>query len=129
MRFVDAMVGMALFGLWAFCLIDVIFTPRGTSRGLPKLAWIVVVLLLSWVGATLWLLVGRPRRAKWTAPVPDSAVQPGFAGAVNGEFEYERIGAADSVDCGSRDDYLRQFRARVEQQRERYRQSLREDQG
>ena len=129
MRFLESIFALALFGLWAFCLIDVVMTPRAACRRLPKPAWLVMVFLLSWIGATLWLLAGRPRRAAQPASVPADTV----AGQLPGRREYERIGAASMTsgagDSQAQEEYLRQCRARADEQRARYQRSLREDQG
>ncbi len=61
----DGVVGLALLALWLYCLIDVIATDSGTCRHLPKMVWLVLVLLLPDVGAILWLVMGRPERAGW----------------------------------------------------------------
>jgi hypothetical protein len=52
----------ALFAFWLFALVDCITTPAPLCRNLPKLLWIIVIVLLSDVGALLWVLAGRPRR-------------------------------------------------------------------
>lgn len=53
--------GFALIALavWLFCIIDVITTPNGETRNLPKLAWLMVVILLVDVGSIAWLIAGR----------------------------------------------------------------------
>jgi len=43
-----------------YALIDCIQTPDRTVRNLPKLAWIVLVALVSWVGPIAWFLAGAP---------------------------------------------------------------------
>lgn len=61
---------LVLLGLWAYCLLDVVTTPAEAVRNLPRLAWIIVVLLLSPFGSIMWLFFGRPHRAaddtSWT---------------------------------------------------------------
>jgi Phospholipase_D-nuclease N-terminal len=49
--------------LMIWCLIDCIQTPARDVRYLPKVGWIVVILLFSIIGSVAWLLAGRPRRA------------------------------------------------------------------
>jgi hypothetical protein len=124
-RFLDSILALALFGLWAFCLIDVIMTRPATCRRLPKLAWLVIVLLLSWIGAALWLSAGRPRRTTQTDLAPAGPVVEGRPG----EHGYERIGASSAGDSQAHEEYVRQLRARAEEQRARYQQSRRDDQG
>jgi phospholipase D-like protein len=58
----------ALFVLWLFALVDCITTPGPLCRNLPKLLWIVIIVLLSSVGAVLWLVAGRPRRRVRSGP-------------------------------------------------------------
>jgi hypothetical protein len=59
MLFADGALGLLLFGLWIFCIIDVITTPEGDCRNLPKVVWLLIVLLLPDIGAIVWLVAGR----------------------------------------------------------------------
>ncbi|AWS40061.1 hypothetical protein DKM19_00680 [Streptosporangium sp. 'caverna'] len=54
------LVGLALIAFWLYCLFDVITTPDEESRNLPKLLWVIIVVLLIPVGGLFWLLLGRP---------------------------------------------------------------------
>ncbi|MER6172188.1 PLDc N-terminal domain-containing protein [Streptosporangium sp. NPDC001681] len=54
------LVGLAIFAFWLYCLFDVITTPDEESRNLPKLLWVLIVVLLLAVGGLFWLLLGRP---------------------------------------------------------------------
>ena len=58
----DVVVTLALVGLWAFSLFDAVTSDPTRVRRLPKLVWIVLVVLLPDVGAVAWLLLGRPQR-------------------------------------------------------------------
>jgi len=49
--------------LMIWCLVDCIQTPARDVRYLPKIGWIVVILLFWVIGSIAWLLAGRPRRA------------------------------------------------------------------
>jgi hypothetical protein len=44
-----------------FTVVDVALIERSRVRGLPKPAWIVLVLLVPIVGGVLWFAVGRVR--------------------------------------------------------------------
>lgn len=61
-------------GLLLYCLIDCIQAPDGTVRNLPKWGWIVMIVLLPWIGPIAYLIAGRPRRedarngAPWAPP-------------------------------------------------------------
>ena len=57
MLFLDG--GLLLFALWVFCLVDVIVADELRVRNLPKVFWVLIVLLLPDVGSILWLVAGR----------------------------------------------------------------------
>ncbi len=44
-------------------LIDCLSTDESDVRNLPKLAWVFIILLFSPVGAIVWFVAGRPRKA------------------------------------------------------------------
>jgi hypothetical protein len=50
---------LCCWGLWLFCLIDVITTDESNMRNLPKLVWVPIVLFLFDIGSILWLVAGR----------------------------------------------------------------------
>lgn len=65
-------------GLLLYCLIDCIQAPDGTLRNLPKWGWIILIILVPWIGPIAYLIAGRPRRdgtsggRPWaTSPRPD----------------------------------------------------------
>jgi hypothetical protein len=60
----DGAAGIVLLALWLFCLVDVILTADHACRNLPKMLWLVVVLILPDVGSVLWLILGRPQGAR-----------------------------------------------------------------
>jgi hypothetical protein len=106
--FLDA--GILLFALWLFCIIDVIVMDEYRVRNLPKGVWLLIVLLLPDVGSLLWLIAGRP----W-----ESRARPATT-RVGREFpEYDRPGRHVAVNPEDDEAFLRQVRARAEEQRER----------
>ena len=54
------LAGIVLVGLWVFAIFDVISTPDGATRNLPKMVWLLIVFALPDIGAIAWLLLGRP---------------------------------------------------------------------
>jgi hypothetical protein len=54
------LVGILLLALWVYCIFDVVSTDESLMRNMPKVLWLVVVILLPTVGAVAWLLLGRP---------------------------------------------------------------------
>ncbi|MEU2788364.1 PLD nuclease N-terminal domain-containing protein [Streptomyces sp. NPDC007100] len=79
---------LVILALWIYAFIDCLNTPENQVRGLPKIAWVFIILLFGEVliGPVAWLVAGRPRRehaggapapwqrggrgpaAKWVAP-------------------------------------------------------------
>jgi hypothetical protein len=57
-------------GLLLYCLIDCIQAPDGTVRNLPKWGWIVLIVLVPWIGPVAYLIAGRPRREGVTSGAP-----------------------------------------------------------
>lgn len=54
-----------------FCAVDALMLDRLRIRGLPRWAWVLVVLLVPVVGSVLWLTVGRGRTRRTVAPDDD----------------------------------------------------------
>jgi hypothetical protein len=122
MLFFDGALGLLVFALWVFCLIDVITTDEMLCRNLQKTWWIIIVLLLMDVGAVLWLIAGRPwqggsgvetlaRGSRGRSVAPGSAYP-----------EYDRPGRFAATSPDDDDDFLRRCRERAEEQRRRYRE-------
>ena len=51
---------IAVLALWAYCIFDVISTDESLMRNMPKVLWLIVVIILPTVGSVAWLLLGRP---------------------------------------------------------------------
>ena len=54
---------IASFALIAYALVDVITTDAHLIRNLPKLLWVLVIILVPIIGPLTWLLLGRPQGA------------------------------------------------------------------
>ncbi|MBI1350439.1 MAG: hypothetical protein GC156_04895 [Actinomycetales bacterium] len=52
-----------LVAVYIYCIIDVLRTPGGEARTLPKWLWVVLVIFVPIVGSVLWLILGRVWRA------------------------------------------------------------------
>ena len=44
-----------------YCIYDVVTTHESIIRHLPKLVWLLIVVLFGDIGSLLWLGLGRPR--------------------------------------------------------------------
>ncbi|MEU7105285.1 PLD nuclease N-terminal domain-containing protein [Streptomyces sp. NPDC046215] len=54
---------LLILALWIYTFVDCLNTPEKEVRGLPKIAWVLIILLFGEVllGPVAWLLAGRPR--------------------------------------------------------------------
>ncbi|MDQ1701286.1 MAG: hypothetical protein QOF57_538 [Frankiaceae bacterium] len=107
----EGAIGMALLVLWIFCIIDVIRTPDVDTRNLPKLLWLLVVLIVPDVGSILWLLLGRPHG-------PAARREPRH-GHMNSFPEYDRPGRFAATNPDDDAEFLAAIRERAEAQRKR----------
>jgi hypothetical protein len=57
---VFAAIGLAVTAFWIWMLIDCI--QNEPSTGNDKLIWVLVIVLLGWVGAAIYFFVRRPSR-------------------------------------------------------------------
>jgi hypothetical protein len=63
MIFGEGVFGLLLLGFWIWAIFDVITTDEALVRNLPKFVWLLLVIILSEIGAIAWLLLGRPEHA------------------------------------------------------------------
>jgi Phospholipase_D-nuclease N-terminal len=73
-------------GLLIYALIDCIQTPDKAVRNLPRWGWLILIILIPYVGPIAWLFAGRPLRSgaaqrggPWPTSRPDSS-GPGSGG-------------------------------------------------
>jgi Phospholipase_D-nuclease N-terminal len=69
--------------LLIYCLIDVVQTPDSEVRNLPKVFWILLILVIPLIGGIGWLVAGRPARGSARQVALPSTRTAGFP-------EYER---------------------------------------
>ncbi len=62
---IAVVVGLAVCVLWIWMLIDAIQN-KGLSDG-EKVAWVLAIIFLHFIGAVLYFIIGRPKR---NAPLP-----------------------------------------------------------
>ena len=104
--------------LMVYCLVSAIIARDDEVRHLQKVWWILLILFFPVAGSIAWLVAGQPRRARVS---PDERRAPAFP-------EYDRPGRAAASDPAKDEEFLRQVRARAEEQRRRYEQQKREQQ-
>ncbi|MET9962994.1 PLD nuclease N-terminal domain-containing protein [Streptomyces sp. NPDC006326] len=71
---------LLIIALTIYAFIDCLNTPEEEVKHLPKVVWVLIILLFSIVGPVVWLFAGRQRaaigggsrgagrRAQWVAP-------------------------------------------------------------
>ena len=65
---IDGFFAFVVFGLWLYCIYDVITTEEVHVRNLPKMVWLFLVIFLFDIGALAWLLLGRPQNWQFARP-------------------------------------------------------------
>lgn len=108
----QAAFAVVVFCLWVYCLVQAISASEDRVRHLPKIGWILLVLLFPLVGSLAWLLVGQPVADR---PRPGERSVPSYP-------EYDRPGRAAATDSAGDEAFLEQVRERAEQQRRAYRE-------
>lgn len=69
---------LLILALTIYAFIDCLNTPEEDVKHLPKVVWVIIILLFSIVGPVVWLFAGkkrvtaggggRVRRTQWVAP-------------------------------------------------------------
>ncbi len=120
----DGALGLFMLGLWLFCIFDVITSDPADCRHLPKMVWLLLVIVLPDIGSIAWLVAGR----NWNA-AGGAANLPyrGNRGTAATFPEYDRPGRFRPSNPDDDEAFLRQLRERAEQQRRDHRRQR--DQG
>lgn len=105
--------------LLVYCVLNVITTPEDQVRNLPKLLWLVLVILLPLIGGIAWLVAGRPQNGR-----PGGLPYKGNSGRFP---EYERPGRAVAQNPDDDETFLRGLRERAEEQRRRAAESAKHE--
>ena len=58
LRVLPVLIGL---GLAIYALVDCIQTDESKVRGLPKVFWIILIVLITFVGPIAWLIAGKER--------------------------------------------------------------------
>lgn len=64
------LLALASVALTIFALADCIQTSDDQVRGIPRWGWIILVVLVPWIGPITWLLVGKDRFLHSDEPGP-----------------------------------------------------------
>lgn len=94
--------------LLVYCVLNIVTTPEGEVRNLPKLLWLLLVVVLPLVGGIAWLIAGRPQGPARSLPYKGNQGVPPM---------YDRPGRATAFRPEDDEAFLRGLRDRAEQQR------------
>lgn len=109
-------LGLLYLVILVIALIDIINTDDALIRGMPKIAWVLLVVVLPLIGALLWLAFGRPTGEER---------RQSASGAASAYPEYDRPGRFIPADPEADREFLQQLRDRAEQQRQAAREQQR----
>jgi hypothetical protein len=70
---IGGVVALVAIGCWLWALLECIVTPGSRCRTLPKVVWVLLIVLLPLFGTIGWFAFGRPRRE--TADRPAAGVR------------------------------------------------------
>ncbi|RCV49974.1 PLD nuclease N-terminal domain-containing protein [Marinitenerispora sediminis] len=73
MVWLGALITLISIVLWVYAFFDALTSPAEDVRNLPKILWLIIIVVFMLVGPLLWLFLGRPR-ASAAAVSPDPAM-------------------------------------------------------
>lgn len=59
--FLTLAAGALAIGFWVYSVIDCSLTDARRARGIPKGAWVIVIIVLNVIGGALWFILGKDR--------------------------------------------------------------------
>ncbi|GJF29827.1 hypothetical protein KNE206_25270 [Kitasatospora sp. NE20-6] len=69
---------LLMLALWVGAFIDCLTTPEDRVRHLPKVVWVIIVLLFPLVGSIAWLVAGKNRARGPQEPAAGGPPRGGF---------------------------------------------------
>ena len=91
---IELVVALVVLVLALYAFVNCILTPDAQVKGVPKVLWLVFIVLLPLLGSVLWLGVGRGRLAPAPSPRPEArppVVSPSGYAAMTGEERIRRM--------------------------------------
>ncbi len=106
--------------LLVYCVLNVITTPEHEVRNLPKLAWLVLVVVLPLAGGIAWLVAGRPVGPVQPRPggraIPSAYDRPGRATAASPDDDAAFLAGLRSRADAQREAAAKERRAALERE-------------
>ncbi len=123
MVFFGGALGLVMIALWLFCIIDAITTPASSVRNLPKLAWVMIVILLVDIGSVAWLVAGRNWNERLSDRVQALSDQTGRTPSRAARPSAARRTRPVATNPDDDEEFIAGLRARAEEQRRRAQRS------
>lgn len=73
LRYLPLLISLALA---IYALIDCARTDESDVRNLPKMVWILIIIVVGFIGPVAWLVAGRPRRQPGVGPLGPGPARP-----------------------------------------------------
>ncbi len=73
---VDVLLAFGFIAIWLYGLFDCARNEQESVRTLPKWAWLLIIILFSWIGSIAWFLLGRPRNIVQARKRPGRDIPP-----------------------------------------------------
>ena len=110
--YADGLVALIVLVIWVYALFDVITTEATAVRNLPKLAWVLLVIIFGEfaIGPVLWFVAGRPNGPARSLP---------YKGNTGIPPEYDRPGRTAAQNPDDDAEFLHSLKKRAEEQRKK----------
>ncbi|WEO96003.1 PLD nuclease N-terminal domain-containing protein [Streptomyces sp. FXJ1.172] len=93
---------LLVLALWIYAFVDCLNTPEDEVRHLPKVVWVIIILLFGevLVGPVAWLITGRARRAPagGSTPAPFASGHRAAAGWIAPDDNPEFLKSLENKD-------------------------------
>lgn len=122
LRVLPAFIAVALM---VAAVIDAAQTPDHEIRSLRKGVWIVLILIVPYVGPIAWFVAGRPRNRNQAQPSPQTGSrrpryeQPRFTGAPDDDPEF--LAGLKSLDA-EHEEFLKKWEADLKRREDELRE-------
>ncbi|WP_371547018.1 PLD nuclease N-terminal domain-containing protein [Streptomyces sp. NBC_00554] len=122
---------LLVLALWIYAFIDCLNTPEKEVRGLPKVVWVIIILLFGevLVGPVAWLVAGRPRKTPANGAAPSTWRRDQRTGFVAPDDNPEFLKSLKSDKDGGEDDeaLLKKWEADLQRREEELKRRERDD--
>lgn len=99
-----AVLSVLMFGFVLYCVLDLVLTDEARVRNLPKLVWLLLIVVVPLIGGIAWLVGGRPETTGAAPGGPPSGGTSGRRAPTRGNLRGPRGRPAPRRPRGPDDD-------------------------